>query len=172
MPRRFFEIRGRRLTRFEALAESLAGSKPGAWLFVHVVTVADRRLLPLSRGRWSLSGPRQKVGLLSTTGARSGQPRTTPLQFVEDGPRLLLVASAGGAPADPAWAHTLRANPDCGFLFGGLERRYRAHVATGDVRLAAWSRVVDWYAGYAAYQLRTGGREIPVFVLDPVSGPA
>jgi deazaflavin-dependent oxidoreductase (nitroreductase family) len=122
--------------------------------------------LPLTMGRFSFLGPGQSVGLLTTTGARSGQSRTTPLQFVKDGERVLLVASAGGSPKDPAWAHNLRAHPACTFLHGGRYRTYTARETSGEERTGAWARVVDWYQGYAQYQSLTS-RLIPVFILEP-----
>lgn len=166
MTRRYSEVRGRRLTPVEAAAERFVSSKAGAWLFVHLANRIDKRLLPLTKGRWSASGPGQNVGLLTTTGAKSGLLRPTPLQFVADGQRVLLVASAGGAPQDPAWANNLRAHAACTFLYDGVDRRYTARQATGDERARAWARVVDWYAGYARYQARTA-RQIPVFILEP-----
>jgi deazaflavin-dependent oxidoreductase (nitroreductase family) len=164
--RRYSEVRGRRLTVFEAAGEAVVSSPPGAWMFVHVVNRVDRRLLPLTKGRWSFAGPRQNVGLLTTTGARSGQARNTPLQFVADGDRVLLVASAGGAAKDPSWAFNLRRHAACTFLYDGDARRYTAREAAGEERSQAWARVVDWYQGYALYQSRTA-RQIPVFVLEP-----
>lgn len=143
-------------------------SKPGAWFFVHVANRVDKKLLPMTHGRWSISGPGQNVGLLTTTGAKSGQTRTTPLQFVADAERVLLVASAGGAPKDPAWAHNLRKHAACDLLFDGIDRHYTAREATGDERDRVWARVVDWYQGYALYQTRTN-RQIPVFILEPAT---
>jgi deazaflavin-dependent oxidoreductase (nitroreductase family) len=173
MARRFSQVRGRPLSLFEAAGEAFVSSKPGAWMFVNVANRIDKRLLSVTKGRWSVSGPGQNVGLLTTTGARSGQPRTTPLQFVADGEHILLVASAGGAPKDPAWAYNLRQHGACTFLFGGVERRYTAREATGEERTRAWDRVVDWYRGYALYQSRVT-RPIPVFVLEPalLTGPS
>jgi deazaflavin-dependent oxidoreductase (nitroreductase family) len=169
MPPRYSDVRGRRLSRFEAGAEALVSSKAGSWWYGHVANPIDKRLLPLTRGRWSMSGPQQNVGLLTTTGARSGQTRTIPLQFVADGDRVLLVASAGGAPKDPAWAHNLRTHPACTFLYHGVDRGYTARQASGEERSRAWDRVVDWYQGYAVYQSRTA-RPIPVFILEPGAG--
>lgn len=168
MQRRYSEIRGRRLSPLEAAGEAAAASKAGSWLFLHVIGPVDKRLLPWTLGRWSFLGPGQSVGLLTTTGARSGQARSTPLQFVKDGDRVLLVASAGGAPKDPAWAHNLRAHPECTFLYGGRYRTYTAREAGGEERTRAWARVVDWYQGYAQYQSLTS-RLIPVFILEPSS---
>ena len=168
MQRRYSEIRGRRLGPMEAAGEAAASSKAGSWLFLHVINPVDKRLMPWTLGRWSFLGPGQSVGLLTTTGARSGQARSTPLQFVKDGDRVLLVASAGGSPKDPAWAHNLRARPACTFLYGGRYRTYTAREASGEERTRAWARVVDWYQGYARYQSLTS-RLIPVFILEPSS---
>ncbi|MDQ1421641.1 MAG: hypothetical protein QOJ52_3603 [Acidimicrobiaceae bacterium] len=166
MARRYSEVRGRPLSLFEAGGEAFVSSKPGAWFFVHVVNRIDKRILPLTKGRWSFSGPTQNVGLLITTGAKSGQSRATPLQFIADGDRVLLVASAGAAPSDPSWAFNLRKHSACSFLYDGVERRYTAREANGDERSRAWSRAVDWYQGYARYEARTT-RQIPVFILEP-----
>jgi deazaflavin-dependent oxidoreductase (nitroreductase family) len=173
MSRRFSEIRGRPLTRFEAGAEAVAATKPGSWFFLHVANPLDKRLLPVTKGRWSVTGPGQHVGLLTTTGAKSGQSRTTPLVYAPDGPRLILIASAGGSPKDPSWAYNLRRHPACSFLAGGVERRYTARQAEGDERTQAWTRAVDWYHGYNLYQARIT-RPIPVFILEPalVTGPS
>ncbi len=164
--RRYSEVRGREVTRLEAIAEACLSSKPGAWIFLNVANPIDKRLLSLTKGRFSFAGPGRNVGLLATTGARSGLARTTPLQFIADGERVLLVASAGGAPRDPDWARNLRKHATCGFLYNGVDHRYSAREATGDERERVWVRAVDWYQGYAVYQTRTS-RKIPVFILEP-----
>lgn len=165
MHRRYSQIRGRRLTVLEAAGESFEASPAGDWLFKHVINRIDKAMLPLTKGR-SLSLARHNIAMLTTTGAKSGQPRTTPLQFVADGDRVLLVASVGGAAKDPAWAHNLRRHADCHLMYRGVDRSFTARQAAGDERTRAWSRVVDWYQGYATYQNQTT-REIPVFILDP-----
>ena len=66
----------------------------------------------------------QQVGLLETIGARSGEPRTTPLLYLRDGDRVVLIASKGGAPHHPAWLHNLRAEQHVRFTApGGLTGR-------------------------------------------------
>ncbi len=128
----------------------------------------DRRLLKATRGRLGLFVG-QPVGLLETTGAKSGQARETPLLYVDDGPRVILVASNAGNTRHPAWFHNLRANPKVSFLRrGGHTGDYTARVAAGPERDELWARVNDLYAGYETYQGRTAGREIPVVVLDPL----
>lgn len=152
----------------ERTAERFARTRFGAWFAINVANPIDRRLLPLTRGRVGvfIGAP---VGLLETVGAKSGKDRQTPLVYLDDGERVVLVASKGGATSHPGWYHNLRANPEVGFLRrGGHHARYRARDAEGAEREALWARVNDLYAGYDDYQLRTGGRRIPVVVLDPV----
>ena len=103
--------------------------------------------------------------LLDHVGARSGRKRTTPLVYLDDGDDLVIVASKGGAPRNPAWFHNLRANPDTSVRVGTRRRRVRAHVADARERARLWPMVVDRYSGYADYQERTE-REIPVVVLE------
>ena len=159
--------RRRQLGAIERGLENLARSQAGTWYFGHVATPIDRVLLPLSRGRLSSSLGRP-VGLLDTVGAKSGEPRRTPLLFLRDGDRVVLIASKGGDPKHPAWYWNVLQNPRVGFLGpGGVTGRYVARVAEGEERSRLWSEAVDLYAGYSTYAERTGGRVIPVVVLDP-----
>ena len=102
--------------------------------------------------------------LLDHVGARSGVERTTPLVYVEDGDALVLVASKGGYPKNPAWFHNLRAHPDATVQVGSQRRAVRARVASPSERARLWPKAVGVYAGYAGYQERTE-REIPLVVL-------
>jgi deazaflavin-dependent oxidoreductase (nitroreductase family) len=104
--------------------------------------------------------------LLEHTGARTGQSRTTPLVYVADGPDIVIVASKGGHPRDPAWLHNLRANPDATIQVGRERRPVRARVATADERRRLWPKAVATYPGYRGYQERTE-REIPLVILEP-----
>src|SRR5579859_6691071 len=72
--------------------------------------------------------------LLDHVGARSGATRTTPLVYVDDHPNVVLVASKGGHPNNPAWYHNLRANPDTTVQIGSERRRVHARVASADER--------------------------------------
>ena len=104
--------------------------------------------------------------LLDHVGAKSGQSRTTPLVYVRDGENLVLVASKGGNPKNPAWFHNLRANPDTTVQVGSERRAVRARVADPDERARLWPKAVETYSGYRGYQERTE-REIPLVVLEP-----
>ena len=104
--------------------------------------------------------------LLDHVGARSGTKRTIPLVYVRDGDKLVLVASKGGHPRNPAWFHNLRANPDTTVQVGTERREVRARVAKPNERTRLWPKAVATYSGYTGYQERTG-RKIPLVILEP-----
>jgi deazaflavin-dependent oxidoreductase (nitroreductase family) len=158
--------RRRQLSGVERLGERFVTSKPGSWFYINVAMRVDRVLLPVSRGRLSISVG-QQVGMLETVGAKSGELRKTPLLFIRDGNHVVLIASMGGAPRHPSWLHNIRANPRVKFLGpGGTTGEYIAREAQGDERGRLWCEAVDYYAGYATYKVRAGEREIPIVVLE------
>jgi deazaflavin-dependent oxidoreductase (nitroreductase family) len=107
------------------------------------------------------------VGLLTTTGRKSGAARTTPLIYLADGERIVLVASQGGLPRNPLWYENLAARPEAAFRTPKGERRYRARTADPAEKAALWPRLVAIYRDYDDYQRRTD-RPIPVVILDPI----
>ena len=132
-----------------------------------LVTRGHTAIYRLTRGRIGQRlGPVENV-LLTTTGRKTGQARTTPLTTLPDGDRLILIASDGGAANHPAWYLNLSADPEVTVQRGAGTRKYRARTADPQERAALWPRVVAMYAGYARYQERTE-REIPVVICEPV----
>ena len=105
--------------------------------------------------------------LLTTTGRRSGKRRTAPVIYVP-GPQPALVASNGGARANPLWFRNLQAHPEAEIVIGRETRRVVAETLAGEERERYWHRAVEIYPSYADYQRRTD-RELPVIVLRPVS---
>src|SRR5436305_14978094 len=99
---------------WERAQERFARTHAGGWFAINVANPIDRRLLRWTRGRFGLFLG-QPVGLLETVGARSGQPRSTPLLYREDDGRVVLIASKAGAARHPAWYHNVRAHPEVGF---------------------------------------------------------
>ena len=89
-------------TPFDKLAQAFARTRLGGWLFVNVFPVIDRRLIPLTGGRLAVAVG-QPMLLLHTRGARSGQPRSTPLLYTRHGRGYVIVASKAGAEHHPAW---------------------------------------------------------------------
>ena len=104
--------------------------------------------------------------LLDHVGAKSGERRTSPLVYAEDGNQLVLVASKGGNPKNPAWYHNLKANPDTTVQVGSQRREVHARVARPEERGRLWDKAVAVWGGYEDYQKRTD-REIPLVVLEP-----
>jgi deazaflavin-dependent oxidoreductase (nitroreductase family) len=126
-----------------------------------------RTVYRLSKGRIANRGMGMPVVMLTTTGRKSGQPRTTMLTSpVQDGDRYVLVASNGGDDRDPAWLLNLRANPAVEVSIDGTTRAMTARVASPDEKAELWPRVVAGYKGYANYQTRTD-RDIPLVILTP-----
>ncbi|MDQ3628544.1 MAG: nitroreductase family deazaflavin-dependent oxidoreductase [Actinomycetota bacterium] len=107
------------------------------------------------------------VVILTTTGARSGKVRKTPLMRVEHDGRYAVVASMGGAPQHPLWYHNVVAQPLVELQDGPLRQDMIAREASGEEKSLWWHRAVAAFPDYADYRRRTH-REIPVFVLDPV----
>lgn len=103
--------------------------------------------------------------LLTTTGARTGRPHTTPLGHVRDGDRLLVVGSNLGASHHPDWYHNLLAHPTVQVELGEAEFETIAVPAEGTRREELFARVVAEASGYAEYQAATG-RTLPVVVLQ------
>jgi deazaflavin-dependent oxidoreductase (nitroreductase family) len=154
-------------TRFDKLAQSFAKTRLGGWLFITVFPAIDRRLIPLSRGRVMVAVG-QPVLLLHTRGAKSGQPRVTPLLYTPHDGGYVIVASKAGAANNPAWYHNLRAHPDeVTAEVRGRRIRVRPRVLEGEERDRIWHLVNDNYDGYDVYQHRAGARTIPVILLEP-----
>jgi deazaflavin-dependent oxidoreductase (nitroreductase family) len=104
------------------------------------------------------------LALLTTTGARTGEQRTVPLGYLEVDGKSVVVASAMGAPKNPAWYHNIRHHPAVTVEFGTDKYRAMAAVPDGDEYEKLWARVVEQAPGYGDYQARTT-RRIPVVVL-------
>jgi F420H(2)-dependent quinone reductase len=107
------------------------------------------------------------VLLLTTTGRKSGKPRTTPLLYARAGDGYVLIASKGGAERDPLWYRNLQATPRAEIQVGRKTKQVRARTAEGEDRDRLWRALTDLYAGYDEYAKKTS-RTIPVVVLEPV----
>ncbi|MEU5087481.1 nitroreductase/quinone reductase family protein [Streptomyces sp. NPDC021356] len=118
-----------------------------------------------NRGRLSGYFENARLLLLTTTGARTGAPHTTPVGYLPDGgDRVLVIASAGGSPRHPDWFRNLLARPRATVEGGAFTYEARAVVLTGEERDRAFARAVEADPGWAAYQEKTE-RIIPVVAL-------
>ena len=106
--------------------------------------------------------------ILRTIGRRSGEVRKVPRCYGRDGNDSVVVASKGGAPDHPVWYYNVRAHPLVEVQDGSRKQDMTAREVSGDERAAWWERAVAAYPPYAEYQQKTT-RQIPVFVLEPVS---
>jgi deazaflavin-dependent oxidoreductase (nitroreductase family) len=132
------------------------------------MNAVHRVLLKVSGGRagWQVSS--MPVLELTTTGRKSGQPRSVMLTSpVQDGSTLVVVASRGGDDTHPAWFLNLRDDPNVQVaLQGGPKQAMLARIASADERGTLWPRVIADHRNYAGYQARTS-REIPLVLLEP-----
>ncbi|HAH01374.1 MAG TPA: nitroreductase family deazaflavin-dependent oxidoreductase, partial [Ktedonobacter sp.] len=103
--------------------------------------------------------------LLTTTGAKTGQPRIAPLMLVTEGDRILAVASKGGHPKHPEWYFNLLAHPEVTVEVGSEKFATTARILTGNEREQAFRRAVEVFPPYAQYQKKTT-RELPVIALE------
>ena len=108
------------------------------------------------------------VLLLTSTGRKSGQPRTNPLLYAQAEEGHVVIASKGGAPQHPLWYLNLQANPRAEVTVGRETRQVRARDTQGEERERLWRALADLYPGYDKYAQKTS-RQIPVVVLEPVA---
>ena len=141
-------------------------TRPFTWIGLHVLNRIDPILMRISKGGVFSS---RVLGLLSilltTTGAKSGQPRQVALLAFDDGDNLFVIASRGGNLRHPSWYHNLKANPRATVVWRGREETRIAHEAVSPERERLWRRAMSVYPTFDRYQERTGGRRIPVMVL-------
>jgi deazaflavin-dependent oxidoreductase (nitroreductase family) len=114
-----------------------------------------------------IPGLRGRMLLLDHVGAKSGTHRTSPLQYVDDGENVVVIASKGGYSKHPAWYFNLKANPDTEVQIGSERRPVHARVVTdAEERERLWAKAVAIYRPYEDYRARAR-REIPLVVLEP-----
>jgi len=135
-----------------------------------MMNAIHRGVLKISGGRLGWRAGRMPVVELTTTGRKTGQPRTVMLTSpVQEGSTIVIVASRGGDDHHPAWFLNLRDHPEVEVSTGREPKRtMRSRVATADERAALWPRVTAAYKGYANYQTKTD-REIPLVLLQPTA---
>ena len=131
------------------------------------MNAVHRTVLTLSRGKLGWQVGSMPVIELTTTGRKSGQPRTVMLTSpLQEGDAYIVVASRGGDDHHPAWLLNLRDNPAVEVKVGGGQRRpMRARIASAEERAVLWPKIADRYRNYAGYQARTE-REIPLVFLE------
>jgi deazaflavin-dependent oxidoreductase (nitroreductase family) len=145
-----------------------AGWRPLSWLYARTLHLIDRTVFRITRGRatftsWLADLP---VAWLTTTGAKSGVQRTSPVLAIpgEDG-KLVVIASNYGQRNNPSWYHNLRANPRATILFDGVRGDMTARELDGEERTHWYERGIEIYPGWVQYRKRASHRRIPVIEL-------
>ncbi len=124
-------------------------------------------LFDVTKGRVGGRASGMPVVKLTTTGRKSGKKRNTMLTSpLQEGEKVMLIASYGGDDRHPAWYLNLRDNPDVEATMTGSTRPMRARTASEDEKADMWPKIVSTYKGYAGYQQKTD-RDIPVVILEP-----
>jgi deazaflavin-dependent oxidoreductase (nitroreductase family) len=121
-----------------------------------------------TNGRLGAKMPRGNapICLFTTTGRKSGLARTNPLIFLEDGDRVVVVASLGGMSMHPEWYLNVVANPKVTVEIEGDAQAMLAQTATAEQKAQLWPRLVEMYKPFETYQQRTT-RDIPVVICTP-----
>jgi deazaflavin-dependent oxidoreductase (nitroreductase family) len=158
-----------RANAFQRAMRRLAASGPGSWLFARLLHHVDRPVHRLTGGRATfgslVSG--LPVVMLTTTGARTGKPRTVPVLGLPTADGLAVIASNWGQKLPPAWDANLRAAPSASIAIGRHRRRVRAVEAEGERRERIWREGLEVYPGWSQYARRVGGRRFRIYVLEP-----
>ena len=159
----------RRGNSFQRGLQAFASTRPGAWFFSKTLARLDRMTDRLTRGRVSL--PEVLAGLpslvLTTTGRKSGQQRSTHLIAVPVGDTLALLGTNFGQPSTPAWVLNLEVDPQARVTYHGVTRAVQARPATDPERAEILANSAGVYGGYQKYQQRITGRRLRMFVLEP-----
>lgn len=140
--------------------------KAGVYLHRHLYDPLDRWVWRRTKGRRGLSPSKMPVLMLTTTGRKSGASVTTPVLFLPDGDRYVIVGSNYGRDRHPAWTYNLAADPACEIQIGTKTVPVRARRATGDEVKALWPRLVKVWPGWQTYTGMTD-RRFRVFFLEP-----
>jgi deazaflavin-dependent oxidoreductase (nitroreductase family) len=115
----------------------------------------------------------RQVLILTTTGAKSGETREAPLVYTREGDDIVIVASMGGAPSHPAWYLNIVANPRVTIEVDGRKLLAEARIITdGEERRRLYDQHAELHPSFSEYEARTGGRVIPVIVLERVTASA
>lgn len=141
----------------------------GARISSRILHPLDKAILKLTKNRTSLTSILSGIPVivLTTIGARSGEPRSVPLLGVVNGEDVFLIASNWGQAHHPGWYYNLKKNPEAQLSIGNEKGQYIARDANESEREEYWDEAVKMYAGYALYKKRITTRNIPVFILSP-----
>lgn len=147
--------------------DSIISLRPVAALLRHVMHRLDTPLMRLTGARFDFTMGLPTI-LLSTTGAKSGQTRQSPLLYVHLDDDIAIIGTRFGGSRHPGWVFNLRAKPRATVVRGGERYDVDAREASADERTIIWREADKIYLGFAKYRERVTARDIPMFVLTRV----
>ncbi|MEW1832381.1 nitroreductase/quinone reductase family protein [Streptomyces sp. NPDC088196] len=142
--------------------QKVSSTRAFARIAPHVIPAMDRTVHRLTRGKVLLSAQMLPGVILTSTGARSGQLRRSPLACMPEEGGWILVGSNFGRAGHPAWTHNLIAHPDAEISWKGEEIPVTARLLEGEERAGVWKTALVFWPPYATYQKRVE-REIRLF---------
>lgn len=142
--------------------QKVSSTRAFARIAPHVIPAMDRTVHRLTRGKVLLSAQMLPGVILTSTGARSGQARRSPLACMPEEGGWVLVGSNFGRAGHPAWTHNLIAHPDAEINWKGEEIPVTARLLAGEERAEVWKTALVFWPPYATYQKRIE-REIRLF---------
>jgi deazaflavin-dependent oxidoreductase (nitroreductase family) len=152
---------------FQKYFMRFAYTRAGRWFFSLTATFFDRIFLRLTGGRYMLI--HMLTGLpgcmLTTTGAKSGKPRSVPIVAIPVGEDYILIGSNFGEDRSPAWYYNLKANPEATITTASRQSQYLAREVTGQEYDVYWAKAVGTFPGYEAYRRWASRRHIPILLL-------
>lgn len=154
------------------LFHRFAGNPKMLRMMMKSAPAMDRLAHRLTGGRFTMSGSVMPIMVLDTIGSKSGQPRTSPLQYVKHGNDFLVIGSNFGGPAHPAWSTNLMKTPDATAALGGKRFPVTARLLTGAERDEAWRVALEQWPPFQNYVAQAGAREFRIFLLVPKESPA
>jgi deazaflavin-dependent oxidoreductase (nitroreductase family) len=156
-----------RATPFTRVLRGLGRTRGFAFVYRRFGPKADPWLLHRSQGRFVSRFFGLPALLITTTGARSGQPREMPLLYLRDGDDFVVVGTNFGQHHHPGWTANLLKHPDAVIEVGPERLPVTGELAGQETWDRLWPRFVEMYPGYADYLGRTGGRVPRMFLLHP-----
>jgi deazaflavin-dependent oxidoreductase (nitroreductase family) len=155
---------------WQRLIQRITALRPVAAVLRPILSGVDRRVLSWTSGKYSLTYLLAGLPVieLTTTGAKSGLPRTTYLAAIVSGEQIGLIGTALGSDHNPAWTYNLRAHLQATVTYQGVSADYQAHLAEQSEWDQFWQLALTSYPGYRAYRQRITTRQIPIFVLTPL----
>ena len=164
------DYESRRPNPLRRLVQKAAAIIPMSWIPPRALPRIDHGFYRLTGGRTTLSAWLSGVPIimLTTTGARTGEPRTLPVLALPDGDHLVVIASNFGRPSNPGWYHNLVAHPYAVITWKGSAVEMHARELKGAERQRYVDLGLEAYPWWEPYHRRAAPRQIPVIMLEPL----